>query len=113
MECAYSWHFFIFSLGSCRVVKQSFVLLNPNDFYRNECTSVCPHLNHTFFIKLEPGFEPSDAFLIPGVSLTAHCEIMGKWEPEVQIEYAHSIPGRSEPLPISRYPRGRRPREDE
>ena len=63
MECAYSWHFFIFSLGSCRVVKQSFVLLNPNDFYRNECTSVCPHLNHTFFIKLEPGFEPSDAFL--------------------------------------------------
>ena len=63
MECAYSWHFFIFSLGSCRVVKQSFVLLNPNDFYRNECTSVCPHLNHTFFIKLQPGFESSDAFL--------------------------------------------------
>ena len=63
MECAYSWHFFIFSLGSCRVVKQSFVLLNPNDFYSNECTSVCPHLNHTFFITLQPGFEPSDAFL--------------------------------------------------
>ena len=63
MECAYSWHFFIFSLGSCRVVKQSFVLLNPNDFYRNECTSVFPHLNHQFFIKLEPGFESSDAFL--------------------------------------------------
>ena len=25
---------------------------------------VLPHLNHQFFIKLEPGFEPSDAFLI-------------------------------------------------
>ena len=60
MEWAYWRHFFIFSLGSCRVVKKSLFY----DFYRNECTSVCPHLNHIVFIKLEPGFEPSDAFLI-------------------------------------------------
>ena len=44
----------------------------------------------TFFIRLEPGFESSDAFLIPGVSLTAHCEIMGKWEPEVRPECDYS-----------------------
>ena len=52
-----------------------------------------PHLNHPFFIKLESGFEPSDAFLISTRSLTAHCEILWIAEPEVQIEYAHSIPG--------------------
>ena len=45
---------------------------------------------NTFFIRLEPGFESSDAFLIPGVSLTAHCEIMGKWEPEVRPECDYS-----------------------
>ena len=50
--------------GSCRVVKKSFVLLNPKYLYETNAKTVCRHLNHWFFIKLEPGFEPSDAFLI-------------------------------------------------
>ena len=41
--------------------KTMFSFTQPNDLLRNECTSVFPHLNHHFFIKLEPGFEPSDA----------------------------------------------------
>ena len=49
-------------MGSCRVVKQSFVLLNPEDLYERTKT-VCRHLNNNFFIKLESGLEPSDAFL--------------------------------------------------
>ena len=49
---------------SCRVVKQSFVLLNPKYLNETNGKTVCRHLNHCFFIELEPGFEPSDAFLI-------------------------------------------------
>ena len=51
------------------------------------------NLNHQFFSKLQPGFEPNDAFLNSTGEpyCTAHCETLGKWEPEVRREYPHAI----------------------
>ena len=55
-----------------------FCLTQPKRLLRNECTSVCPDLNHIRFIKLESGFEPSDALVVSQVSLTAHREMIMK-----------------------------------
>ena len=64
MNGAYS----ILDLSFChkwwRLVPRSKICFTqPNELCRNECKRVFPSLNHQFFAKLEPGLEPSDAFL--------------------------------------------------